>query len=269
MFRYYGPEEMPSKVKMLEEEYAGYTGRRHALALNSCTSALISALVAIGIEPGDEVIVPAYTFFATVAAVVAAKAVPVIAEVDKSLTLDIQDVERKVTSRTKAIAVVHMRGMPAKMDGIVGRMQNNKRRIKERIRGIRGLDFREVTDEEGDVAVCLVIYLPDKEKAREFSVSLQAEGVEAGAIYDSGVPDWHIYAHWKMLMEKMMPLKKGCPFNCPLSPNGKEIEYTEGMCPNTLDWLGRSIHLDIPPQLTDEDCDQIAAAIQKVASVLL
>jgi len=62
LFRYYGPEEMTSKVKRLEEEYAGYTGRRHALALNSCTSALISALVAIGIEPGDEVIVPAYTF---------------------------------------------------------------------------------------------------------------------------------------------------------------------------------------------------------------
>ena len=72
-----------------------------------------------------------------------------------------------------------------------------------------------------------------------------------------------------MLMEKMMPSKKGCPFNCPLTPLGKEIEYTENMCPNTLGWLSRTIHLDIPPQLTDEDCDQIAAAIEKVASVLL
>jgi len=90
------------------------------------------------------------------------------------------------------------------------------------------------------------------------------------ALYTTvGVPDWHIYAHWKMLMEKMMPSKKGYPFNCPLTPNGKKIEYTEDICPDTLDWLGRSIHLDIPPQLTDEDCGQIAAAIEKAASVLL
>jgi hypothetical protein len=73
LFRYYGPSESPSKVKALEESYARHTGSRHALALNSCTSALISALVAAGVGPGDEVIVPSYTFFATCAAVVAAQ----------------------------------------------------------------------------------------------------------------------------------------------------------------------------------------------------
>ncbi|MBP8933181.1 MAG: DegT/DnrJ/EryC1/StrS family aminotransferase, partial [Candidatus Atribacteria bacterium] len=88
LFRYYGPGEYPSRVKMLEEEFSGKIGVRHSLAVNSCTSALITALVAVGVGPGDEVIVPGYTFFASCAAVLAAKAIPVIAEVDNSLTID-------------------------------------------------------------------------------------------------------------------------------------------------------------------------------------
>lgn len=383
LFRYYGPKEFPSKVRKLEEEYAKYTGKKHCLALNSCTSSLICGLVAIGIEPGDEVIVPAYTFFASVAAVVAARGVPVVAEVDKSLTLDPFDVERKITSRTKAILPVHMRGMPCKMDrlmeiagkhglkvvedvaqanggsfrgkklgsfgdvgcfslqfhkvitsgeggilvtdedlyyiraqayhdvaacwrkdrfappefegeiffgvnfrmgelagavalaqfrkikDIVARMQMNKKRIKDRIKDIKGLDFREVNDERGDVSVCLIMYLSDSETARVFGEALRAEGVEGGTIYDKSIPDWHIYAHWPILLGKMMPTKKGCPFNCPLTPNGMEIKYTEDMCPETLNWLSRAIHIDIPPQMPDKDCDQIATAIEKVASVML
>ena len=79
LFRYYGPKESPSKVKALEDQYAKFLGTKHALALNSCTSALISALVAVGVGPGDEVIVPSYTFFATCAAVVAARAIPIVA----------------------------------------------------------------------------------------------------------------------------------------------------------------------------------------------
>ena len=148
-------------------------------------------------------------------------------------------------------------------------MQQNRRRIKDRVKNIPGLDFREVNDEAGDVSVCFVLYLPEPDIAKEFAEALKAEGVEAATIYDSSVPDWHIYAHWKMLMEKMMPHEKGCPFNCPMTPRGNEIEYTKDMCPNTLGWLSRTIHLDIPPQMSDEDCDQVATAIEKVAAVLL
>ena len=171
----------------------------------------------------------------------------------------------RMSELTGAVALAQFR----KLDAIVQRMQQNRRRIKEKIGGLPGLDFREVNDGEGDVSICLVLYLPKPESAREFGEALHAEGVEAGTIYDRSVPDWHIYTHWKMLMEKMMPSEKGCPFNCPMTPRGKEIEYTEDMCPNTLGWLSRTIHIDIPPQLTDEDCDQIAAATLKVASVLL
>jgi 8-amino-3,8-dideoxy-alpha-D-manno-octulosonate transaminase len=92
---------------------------RYALAVNSGTSALNASYVACGIGPGDEVIVPGYTFFATAAEVVAARAIPVIAEVDDSLTIDPKDVEKKITPQTKAIVPVHMVGNCSNMDAIM------------------------------------------------------------------------------------------------------------------------------------------------------
>jgi 8-amino-3,8-dideoxy-alpha-D-manno-octulosonate transaminase len=115
--RYYNPR--PSRVKALEEYACRLFGCKYALGVNSGTSALISAYVGCGIGPGDEVIVPGYTFFATAAAAVAAKAIPVIAEVDDSLTLDPADVERKITSRTRAIVPVHMVGNGCDMDRLM------------------------------------------------------------------------------------------------------------------------------------------------------
>jgi len=74
--------------------------------------------VAAGVGPGTEVIVPAYTFFASVSAIVVAKGIPVITEIDESLTLDPAEVEKNITDQTRAILVVHMAGHPAKMDAI-------------------------------------------------------------------------------------------------------------------------------------------------------
>jgi dTDP-4-amino-4,6-dideoxygalactose transaminase len=117
LFRYYNPR--PSKVEAAEKAMSGLIGVKHCLAVNSCTSALVSAYRALGIGAGDEVIVPAYTFFATAATVVASNAIPVIVDVDDSLCLDPAAVEKAITKRTKAIVPVHMRGAPAGMDGIL------------------------------------------------------------------------------------------------------------------------------------------------------
>jgi dTDP-4-amino-4,6-dideoxygalactose transaminase len=87
--------------------------------VTSGTGALICSLAGLGIGPGDEVIVPAYTFMATPAAVVAVGAIPIIAEIDESLMLDPADVEAKITPRTKAVIPVHMVGLPADMNGIM------------------------------------------------------------------------------------------------------------------------------------------------------
>src|SRR5437899_7208412 len=94
-------------------------GSAHALAVNAGSSALICGLIGAGVGRGDEVIVPAYTWNATANAVLATGALPVLAEVDDSLTLDPADVERRITARTKAILPVHMRGNAASMGALV------------------------------------------------------------------------------------------------------------------------------------------------------
>ena len=107
------------KTYTFEQEYAKHCGVKHALAVNSGTCALLSCLVALGLKPGDEVIVPAYTFVASYSSLIFAGLVPVLAEIDESLTLDPADIERRITSRTKAIMPVHMLGNPCNMDAVM------------------------------------------------------------------------------------------------------------------------------------------------------
>ena len=104
------------KVAKLEQEMACRSGVRYAVAVNSGTTALLTALVGLGAGPGDEVIVPGFTFVASISAIVYAGAVPVLAEVDRTLNLDPVDVRKKITPRTKAIMAVHMMGNPARLD---------------------------------------------------------------------------------------------------------------------------------------------------------
>ena len=104
--------------KKVEEALATITGAQYPIFMTSGHAALVSALVALGVGPGDQVIVPAYTYIATAMAVVAAGAIPVIAEVDETLTLSPADVERKITPHTKAIIPVHIQGFPCNMDAI-------------------------------------------------------------------------------------------------------------------------------------------------------
>ena len=114
-FRYYNER---SKVEEFEKKFAEKMGSPYALAVNSGTSALISAMVAAGIGPGDEVIVPAYTFFASVSAIVVAQAIPVIVEIDETLTISPEAIEKAITPQTKAIVCVHMIGLNCNMEKI-------------------------------------------------------------------------------------------------------------------------------------------------------
>jgi dTDP-4-amino-4,6-dideoxygalactose transaminase len=108
----------PSHCEQLEENLRRVTGAEHALFLASGTGALTCCLIGFEIGPGDEVIVPAYTFIATPAAVVDVGAVPVITEIDDSLGMDPADLERKITPHTKAVIVVNMVGVPARLERI-------------------------------------------------------------------------------------------------------------------------------------------------------
>jgi 8-amino-3,8-dideoxy-alpha-D-manno-octulosonate transaminase len=99
---------------------------KHSLAVSSGTAALFVALQTLRIGPGDEVICPGYTFVASMSSVIFAGAVPVLAEVDDTLTLDPADVEARITPRTKAILAVHMLGAPAALPELVAIAERHK-----------------------------------------------------------------------------------------------------------------------------------------------
>jgi 8-amino-3,8-dideoxy-alpha-D-manno-octulosonate transaminase len=373
LFRYYGPAEFQSRVSQLERQFADLFGVRHSLSVSSGTAALITALVALGIGPGDEVIVPAYTFVASPAAVVAARAVPVIVEVDDSLTLDPVDLRARVTPHTRAIMPVHMRGAPCDVESILGiardynlkvvedvaqatggtyhgrrlgtfgdagafslqlhkiittgeggmvvtgddetfyraRMYHDAagfwrsehpgelpipgvnyrmsevagalglvqlRRLEDllaRMRALKarlmaglketlgGLPLRRIHDPEGDTAVCLVFYAPTAALARHVAAALQAENVGASVLYDPGVSNWHVYINWRHILAQKTITDEGCPYRCPHYHGA--VAYSPDMCPQTLELLGRAVHIDINPLLTQDDIDQTVEAIEKVA----
>src|SRR5512136_2927250 len=107
------------KVRQFEEAFCRYLGVKYALGVTSGSAALKVALTAMDIGPGDEVIVPAFTFIATYEAVLEVGAIPVMADIDESLNLDPDDVAGKVTPYTKAVIPVHMCGAPARIDEII------------------------------------------------------------------------------------------------------------------------------------------------------
>ncbi|GAA0375818.1 DegT/DnrJ/EryC1/StrS family aminotransferase [Paenibacillus motobuensis] len=115
-----------SETSKLENLYCERLGVTHALAVNSGTSALLATLIAAGIGPGDEVIIPAFTFIATASAVVLAGAVPVIVDIDETLTISPKSILNALTKYTKAIIPVHMKGVPSQMDEIMKIAKDNK-----------------------------------------------------------------------------------------------------------------------------------------------
>jgi len=376
LFRYYGPEEGPSKVEELERAFAAYMGAQHALAVTSGTASLICGLQGIGIGPGDEVLVPAYTWIASPESVVAVGAVPVLAEVDESLTLDPVDVETKITPYTRAIMPVHMRGAPSRMDallevaqrhglkviedsaqanggsyqgkrlgtfgdvgcfsmqfnkiitageggmvitddegiwkralmyhdvaggtrynipqdevmwginfrmpellaavmlvqlrrlnGLLERMRARKQMLKvgiERVARDKGVTFRELTDPEGDTGIALVVMVENPEKAARVAEALRAENIGANVMYHPDRQDYHVYRHWLPLMEQRTWTKRGGPWRWAQ----RKIEYTSDMCPRTLDLLGRAVHLDVSPLLTNQDIEETVEGVNRVLAAL-
>lgn len=107
-------------VRRLEAQFAEYVGVEFAVSANSATSGLVMALAALGLGPGDEVLVPCMSFHATATAILAANAVPVFTEVkDGTFCMDPADVEAKITERSRALMVVHLGGNAADMDALM------------------------------------------------------------------------------------------------------------------------------------------------------
>jgi len=349
IYRYGAPDnpKFKAKVWQFEETVAKHSRVKHAVAVNSGTTALLVTLMGLGIGPGDEVIVPGFTFIASIASIIYARAVPVLAEVDRTFNLDPLDVEQKITPRTKAIMAVHLLGNLARMDelkaiadrhgllliedcaqafgtsykgrpvGSIGHagafsfnyvkiitggeggmiitdnedyykrffalhdhghsplrrgkevgqrpfvgldfrmtelqgalllaqfaklryirehLHANKRLFKSLISDLPGLEFRVLPDPEGEAATLITVILPSAEIAQSIAQDLGGKVLaEAG---------WHVYANMESVLEKRVPIKKGCPFNCP-DTYDQEVRYYKGMLPQTDDLLARSINIGI------------------------
>lgn len=377
LFRYYGPYPGPSKVDEFERKFAAHLGTGHAVAVTSGSAALVCGLAALGLGPGDEVIIPAYTWVASAEAVMAVGAVPILAEIDGSLTLDVEDVEAKITSRTKAIMPVHMRGAPCRMrgimdlarsrglkvledvaqaaggtfrgqplgtigdigafsfqfnkiitcgeggiavtndselyqrtvmyhdvvgglrngipkekilsgmnfrmgelqgaimlvqllrlDGLLADLRRNKANLKRAIQDVasgKGVSFRTINDADGDTATALVFFAPNAVRAFRIATALNAEGVNASVIYQPGRVDYHVYPHWAPVMEKRTWSENGGPWRW----HDGDVSYSRDMCPRTLDLLGRAVHLDISPDMSAVNVEELAGAVTKVFHGLL
>jgi dTDP-4-amino-4,6-dideoxygalactose transaminase len=323
------------------------------------------------------VIIPAYTWVASAEAVMAVGAVPILAEIDDSLTLDVRDVESKITSRTKAIMPVHMRGAPCQMhrivdlarsrglkvledvaqaaggsfcgqqlgsigdvgafsfqfnkiitcgeggtavtnnaelyqrivmyhdvvgglrngipnekilsglnfrmselhgaimlvqllrlDGLLTDLRRNKATLECAIQDVasrKGVSFRTINDADGDTATSLVFFAPNAVRAFRIATALNAEGVNAFVIYQPGRVDYHVYPHWTPVMEKRTWSENGGPWRW----HDGDVRYSRDMCPRTLDLLGRAVHLDISPDMSAVNVEELAGAVCKVFNALL
>jgi dTDP-4-amino-4,6-dideoxygalactose transaminase len=349
IYRYGAPDNpnFKAKVWQFEEAVARHSKVKHAVAVNSGTTALWVALMGLGIGPGDEVIVPGFTFIASIASIIYARAVPILAEIDRTFNLDPVDVEQKITPRTKAIMAVHLMGNLARMDelkaiadrhglllledcaqafgtsykgrpvgsiGDVGafsfnyvkiitggeggliitdneayykrffalhdhghsplrrgkevgqrpfvgldfrmtelqgavllaqlrklsyireHLHTNKRLFKSLISDLPGLEFRELPDPEGEAAMLLTVILPTDQVARRV-----AQDLDSKVLAEAG---WHVYTNMEPILEKRMPVERGCPFNCS-DTYSQDIHYYKGMLPQTDALLARSINIGI------------------------
>ena len=114
-----GDFTLGEEVDRFEEEFASLIGVKYAIGVGSGTDALFLSLCALDIQPGDEVITTAFTFYATVGAIVTAGATPVFCDIDDDFNLNIDLIESKITSKTKAIIPVHWSGRPCSMDKLM------------------------------------------------------------------------------------------------------------------------------------------------------
>ena len=142
-------------VGELENDYKKLTGRVFALTHNNGTSAILAGLHALGITPGDEVIVPSATWWSSVMPILHCGCIPVFAEIESEcLGLDPEDIERKITPRTKAIVVVHLFGMPSKMDAIKAVADKHGLKILEDASHAHGATYKgKPIGSFGDVSV--------------------------------------------------------------------------------------------------------------------
>ena len=134
-----GPE-----VQKMEEEFCDYLKCKHAIGVSSGTDALLLALMAIDLKPGDEVIVPTYSFFATAGVVSRLNAVPVLTDIDPvTFNIDPDEVKKKITKKTKAIIPVHLYGQSADMEPLMAIAKKHNLKVIEDAAQAIGTQYKD------------------------------------------------------------------------------------------------------------------------------
>jgi dTDP-4-amino-4,6-dideoxygalactose transaminase len=152
-FRWYGAQT-PTKVLQFEREFATRMGTRFALGVTSGTAALQCALAALEIGPGDEVILPAWTWHSCFNAVVLAGALPVCAEIDHTFNIDPASIEKLITRQTKLILAVHLQGNPCHLDRVLALAKKHGLRVLEDCAQSVGASYRgRPVGSHGDIGI--------------------------------------------------------------------------------------------------------------------
>jgi len=142
------------KVARFEREYADHIGAKYAIGVTSGTTALFTAMAALEVGPGDEVILPAWNWYADYDTVVLSGALPVFAEIDDSFDIDPTDIERHITPRTKAIIAAHLEGCPCDLDPILAIARKHKIRLLEDCAQCAGGKYKDkYVGTYGDIAI--------------------------------------------------------------------------------------------------------------------
>lgn len=351
LFRYGFEKERQGifKVSEFENEFKKYIGSKYALGVSSGSAALKVAIESLNLPKGKEIITQCFTFVATVEAIEEAGFKPVLCEIDKTLNIDINDLERKITKDTVAILPVHMMGSSARIEEIIKiakeknlkvvedncqstgasykgkklgtfgdlgcfsfdyvkvmttgeggmvvtdneelykqaeyyhdhghphlpgigrgeekrmrkgfnfrmneiqgalglvqlkklpyiieRQKENKRKIKEEIKNINGIEFREILDPDGDIATFLTFFLPDKEKTIKFKEKMKENGVNPAILNY-----WHFIAN---------------------------IEIAGGSFPQSQEILDRMVSIEIRTIMSQEEISKIIETIKKAAKSVI
>jgi len=149
-------------VKRFEEEFAARVGRKHGIAITNGTAAIDAAVEALGIGPGDEVILPTFTIISCVMQIVRSGATPVLVDSDPlTWNMDVTQIEAKITPRTKAIMVVHIYGLPVDMDPVLDLCQRYGLKLIEDAAEMIGQTYRgKPCGSFGDIST--VSFYPNK-----------------------------------------------------------------------------------------------------------
>ncbi|TAM81125.1 MAG: DegT/DnrJ/EryC1/StrS family aminotransferase [Acidobacteria bacterium] len=375
-FRWYGPgSNQPMQCANFEKAFGRRMRRRYVLGVTSGTAALQCAMAALGLGPGDEMILPAWTWYSCFNAIVLAGALPVFAEIDESLNIDPDDIEHRITPQTRAIMAVHLEGCPAdldrilpiarkhglkvledcaqslgadykgrpvgsigdiaiysfqfcktitsgeggavvtddpvlferacrfhdlgplrpalkqqlggervagfagtnfrmseftggvldaqlaKLDTIVAALRQNGRRVYEGLRTLPDPRFRRSPDPEGDLKERIYLGFATRQHRDRYMKAMRAENIPAGPPNGSVILPIVPQVKNKVTAHPAWP-----SFS---TPRGREIQYGAEACPRTIDILHRFAAVPIDPTFTEQDTQDIAAAINKVYPAII